>query len=363
MIKGSPKLISLIGKGGFAVLLLLLFAVVASRDAGAATDPIVSVDAAPDSSNTATTVGTIDTCAGIPSGAAFDIDVVIQSVDGLTGIEASLLYDPLVVNVTGVNYEFLLSTSGASVLDVGDTVPDSDGDFGIGAVTFPLSPVTGSGVIVRLTLTAVADGQSLLDLSNVKLSDSVGNPIQPADSNGVYQGPVNDAGVVIGGGCSDTDLDGYDDEAEAGTPLCNGVNDDWFEDDIIDDGCPGGPALEGAFSEAQFNLGTDPNIRCAEGFDDGPSPGWPSDFVSGSTPDSTDRITIVDMGSFVAPVRRLNTDPGAAEFDKRWDLVPGPGALGSWINIQDLGALVAGETGFPPMFEGDRAINGPYCTD
>ena len=53
---------------------------------------------------------------------------------------------------------------------------------------------------------------------------------------------------------------------------------------------------------------------------------WPADLVSGSIPDSTNRVNIMDLTSFLAPVRRINTSPGDVG-DRRWDLVLGQGVF------------------------------------
>jgi hypothetical protein len=117
------------------------------------------------------------------------------------------------------------------------------------------------------------------------------------------------------------------------------------------------------YSEAfEPMIGTSPTVRCDEGPND-PSAGWPSDFKSGGIPTSTDRVTLVDLTSFLGPVRRAGTSPGENGWSPRWDLVPGPQAFTSWINIQDLTAIIAGTTGRPPMFGGQRAYHGPTCTD
>ncbi len=65
----------------------------------------------------------------------------------------------------------------------------------------------------------------------------------------------------------------------------------------------------------------------------------------------------------MVPWRSLwaDDDPNA-NFNSRWDLVPGPGLFPQWINISDLTALIAGPTGMPPMFGGSKALNGPVCT-
>ncbi len=68
-------------------------------------------------------------------------------------------------------------------------------------------------------------------------------------------------------------------------------------------------------------------------------------------------------GPRVSP-RYLNTNVGTHPGDVRWDLVPGKGPFLKDINIQDLTALIAGQTGFPPMLGGKgtvKAFNGPVC--
>ena len=89
--------------------------------------------------------------------------------------------------------------------------------------------------------------------------------------------------------------------------------------------------------------------------------GWPSDFVSGGIPNSTNRITITDLTSFLAPLRRFGTSPGDPNFAARWDLVVGAGPFPKYVNLQDMTALITGPTGFPPMLLGSRAFNGPAC--
>jgi hypothetical protein len=85
--------------------------------------------------------------------------------------------------------------------------------------------------------------------------------------------------------------------------------------------------------------------------------GWPSDLVSGGFQPNT--VNIQDLASFLAPVRRFGTGPGDAAFSSRWDLVPGS-SFGSWINIQDMAAIVSGPRAYPPMLNGERAF-GNAC--
>jgi hypothetical protein len=85
--------------------------------------------------------------------------------------------------------------------------------------------------------------------------------------------------------------------------------------------------------------------------------GWPSDLVPGGP--QPNALTLEDLGSFVAPARRLGALPGDTNFEVRWDLVPDV-AAGNEINYIDLAALISGSSGYPPMFAGERAL-GRSC--
>jgi hypothetical protein len=193
---------------------------------------------------------------------------------------------------------------------------------------------------------------------------------RPERIDGVFAGVDDDGDTLIDEALPpsaanfDCDGDGYTGAAEGGTPLCgNGANDDdkvgvalGPDDGVIDDDCPGGPAQVGSFSEAQFNIGGNDQDPCGLA-------SWPSDFITGGVPPSTNKINVLDLTSFIAPVelKRLNTAPGQPTFDKRWDLSPGRGVFTTMINVTDLTSLIAGMSGFPPMLAGVRAFNGPTC--
>jgi hypothetical protein len=179
---------------------------------------------------------------------------------------------------------------------------------------------------------------------------------------------------------TDSDGDGFTDIAEEGAPLCAGAaSEDSFEDSVVNDGCPALQAAEAAcmdavdsdgdtlindgcptffgFSEGSSNIGTSGFGRCGEGAGE-PSGSWPLDFVSGGTPESTDAVTITDLTSFLAPIRRFDTSPISPGFSERWDLKPGPIFSSVWIAIDDLATMIAGPTGSPPMppYLGTRAF-------
>jgi hypothetical protein len=116
---------------------------------------------------------------------------------------------------------------------------------------------------------------------------------------------------------------------------------------------------DGFSAQAEAYLGTNAADPCGDPDAEGLSSSWPADLVMGSIPNSTNKVTIADLTSFMGPVRRLNTNPGSAGYHLRWDLMPGPAVFPQAINIQDLVQLVIFG---PPMFGGQRAFNGPSCT-
>ena len=108
----------------------------------------------------------------------------------------------------------------------------------------------------------------------------------------------------------------------------------------------------------EVHLGTNPNDPCGNpnlALPGSPSLAWPGDLNVASP----NRVDIMDVATFIVPVRRFNTSPGDVGYDQRWDFVPGNGTFAENINITDINALVAAA---PPMFDFERAFNGPSCT-
>jgi hypothetical protein len=102
---------------------------------------------------------------------------------------------------------------------------------------------------------------------------------------------------------------------------------------------------DGFSNPVELYVGTDAAVPCG-------SAGWPADISSSGA--SLNKLDILDITTFLAPVRRLGTSPGDADFSIRYDIEPGAGVFTPFINIQDITKLV---TLAPPMFGGERAFN------
>jgi hypothetical protein len=363
--------------------------------------PDLSVDT-DSSNNTASSVGTIELCRSVASGASsFTIDVVIQNVSSLAGIEADLFYNQSVLTVTAKQTNFLLTPGPPpGQIDFSDPLPDSDGNYHILLAT--TGNGSGSGVIIRLTVQPGGDGVSPLDLANVKLRDFNNDPVQPSDALGFFTGDIQDGVITVGSGtCSDYDSDGIpnesdpdddndkvtdSDEANCGSnsrdasrrperidgPFA-GVDDDG--DTLIDEPLPSGAAsydcdgdgYKGSAEDHVFSYlpQTNGDQKTCQEYDTSfpnsthkPSKRWPADLNGSAF--SLNKINISDLAAFINPIRYLNQDVGTDPNDVRFDLVPGS-TVGTDINVADMAALTTGVSGFPPMLSGSRAFNGPVC--
>ena len=232
----------------------------------------------------------METCNSIAAvGDTLEIDVVVRGVPpydpgsgsgGLVGFQFDLLYDPTVVNVVAFDARMMLTADGEAMLfSISDPVPDNDGDFLAAALDFSTSYESGDGVLIRITLQAVGNGTSLLDLN--ELGSGNGVPLILDSANPYPLSEVGDGEVVVEGSCAsallDSDSDGFTngEEAVIGTlPL---------------DPCP---------DTLTFN-------------DEDPDP-WPPDW------DDSQSVDLMDLLPFKPHYGA--TDPSDPEYQSRYDL-------------------------------------------
>jgi len=152
----------------------------------------MGIDANPSAApaNTATSLGSIETCISVTSGAAFDVDVFVDRIpDGrdLAGFNYFLKFDSSKLQINRTDYNMLLASQPRSnVLDAGErTMPDTDGSLGVVAADITgaasAEPAGSRGVLARYQLQAVGSGTSRLSLEPTPtyLTDSTAQGYDP----------------------------------------------------------------------------------------------------------------------------------------------------------------------------------------
>lgn len=151
---------------------------------GTGGDPqIIGLDVIPDASNTAITLGNIDTCVAVTHPATLNVDVFLDDVPtgkDLGGFNHSLNYNKNYLTVSAChNADLYLmgSTAGSAVVNFGDACPDANGALGVVASdTMPAAaePAGSRGVLERYTLTTVAPGPHTvgLTLTSIVVADN-----------------------------------------------------------------------------------------------------------------------------------------------------------------------------------------------
>jgi len=180
---------------------------------GAAQQPVeLSTDTNP-GANTATTLGPRDGCVSVSHDDTLDVDITVSDVNDLVAWELYLQFDPTVVEVVDSNVDMLLGSNPRSSL-----IRKSDsfvGRYFMGAADRRLQGESGSGVLARVTLRAMAKGISDVEILyfdfdrdgdddfGPRLTDSKGNHIGDVTGDGVFDGPTFHAFVAVDESCTD----------------------------------------------------------------------------------------------------------------------------------------------------------------
>jgi len=200
-------------------------------------ETVIGVDANP-AGNTATSLGTINSCISVNSTDSFDIDLIVQDVTNLNSYDGSFRFDGSILEVTGVNVQQLLATAPeSSVTSYSGSVPNHSGSFQVNAMDYGEAPESGEGILATLEITPrgpAGISKANFDLrpdgypiSGVQLFDETGTAIgdlsQPPDD--YFDGTILNAQIAVDEPCPgeclpdvDTDSDGFDDDVECYLP-------------------------------------------------------------------------------------------------------------------------------------------------
>ncbi len=125
----------------------------------------------------------------------FTVTVAIDNVTNLGGFEFELAYNPAVVHVRDIHLGPFLGSSGRQVQPLGPEIDNQRGWAHFGGMSTGNAPgATGSGKLALITLLPRAEGESVLDLQEVKLSTPDGTPI----TTDVQDGKVRIGGCIFG---------------------------------------------------------------------------------------------------------------------------------------------------------------------
>jgi hypothetical protein len=183
----------------------------------AAEDTSLSVDVIP-TGNTRSDFDEIDTCAAADIDDVFSVDVLIEDVEDLLAWEVPISYDIDVIRVVDRDVEFFLAGPDSQVLDTSAQTPDPSGRYIAQAIDTadPLSPDSGSGVLVRLSFEAVGEGTTEIDLNGfdidgndaidrgVFLRDVEDRILGDEDGDTFFDGPKESAEIRVGEDCDDS---------------------------------------------------------------------------------------------------------------------------------------------------------------
>jgi len=219
---------------------------------------VVGVDANP-AGNTATSLGTINSCISVNSTDTFYIDLFVKEVDDLNSWEGVFRFDESVLQVNSLAVAgFFLGSS-----TYGPIFSCTPGECLLGTFDTTGAGHDGEGVLGRLKITAIGTGKSKANLdlrseglpaSGVILLDDGEPPaaigdFDPPEGDGYFDGDILNAEIAVDQPCPgeclpgvDTDGDGFDDDVECYLPTdqnddCTdeiGVHDAWPLDINID---------------------------------------------------------------------------------------------------------------------------------
>jgi len=172
----------------------------------------VGIDANPTQwpANTATSLGSIEACFSTTSGSSTTVDLFITNVANLLGWASYINYNPSLISITNINVKMFQAADGhSSIFNASNPTPDSDGSFYASAVDLNAPPYqdSGSGVLARITISALAPGVSPLVISETHLTDVNNNPIGDINNDDVFDGLAFDGKIYIDQPCPGGDSD------------------------------------------------------------------------------------------------------------------------------------------------------------
>ena len=154
--------------------------------------------------NSGALLDSVQDCVEVQVGDLFPLDVFVRDAHELRAFELRFDFDPGIIQIVDPGFNmFLLSTAPVgkifpSLFEV-DNISAGHPYF-LAAAEFRGTPDSGSGVLARLTMEALAPGRSPV---TIVTEPSFFSPrLTDADGNALFQGPVSGGEVSVGEPCS-----------------------------------------------------------------------------------------------------------------------------------------------------------------
>ena len=161
----------------------------------------VDVDPA---NNTASSLAGVQGCVEVAVGDQFPVDIFARDVQKLAAWEVRFAFDHQVVQIINHQYAmFLLSTAPQGSIFPSLFERETDDRYFLAAAEFGGTPDTGSGVLARITMQAVAPGRSPAHI--VAEPGYMAPYLTTSAGAGLFSGPVVGGEIAVGQPCSGTE--------------------------------------------------------------------------------------------------------------------------------------------------------------
>jgi hypothetical protein len=170
----------------------------------AADSPAIGIDMTPNDANTSS-IDKIDTCTEVQPGDDFAADLVVTNLDSLKAWELRVQFDPAVVSLESADYNFFLGKTGGHIFPLFEQ--EKPGQMFLAAAEAQFQH-SGSGILARLHLKALASGASSLTIMSSptyfspRLTDAAGLPIGDTNGDAYFDGPLTGGTIDVGRACS-----------------------------------------------------------------------------------------------------------------------------------------------------------------
>ena len=154
--------------------------------------------------NTGAFAGSVQSCVEVDVGVLFPVDIYIKDAVDLRAWELRFAFDPELLSLVGHDFEhFLLSTSPRGTIFPSLFEVERAGRYFVAATEFRGTPDSGSGVLVRLTMQAMAPGRSPAMI--VTEPRYFAPRLTDANGDAPFEDQVSQGEVAVGVPCTSSD--------------------------------------------------------------------------------------------------------------------------------------------------------------